>query len=115
MTLTSLDIVERCRDHRLTFRKLDYWCHHGLFGPHNASPGTGGRRHFTEEDLEVALVLSRVSLAIDNWTGGRGGFVPIYADIAAAVRARDSATAVVAGVEGIELHVQLDTEDHDDR
>jgi hypothetical protein len=104
---SSLDLVESGKFVGLTFRKLDYWCHRGIFGDVNVAPGIGRGRRFTSEDLRVAVILAQVSAAIETWTGGRGGFAPILRDLAKGIRANESSLIVIPAAPGVELHVDL--------
>lgn len=100
--MNSGDLIERCP--HLTHRKLDYWCHNGIFDDNKVVTRRAVRRDFTEEELKIARVLARVSHAFDEWSNGRGGFVAVYKEIANQIRAGVQVVEVVlAG--GITLHV----------
>lgn len=84
MDLSSYDLVDTCRG--LTYRKLDHWCRAGVFGAAKADMGSGTRRTFDEVDTLVARVLGVLSNAFDEWSGGRGGMISLYTDVAAQIR-----------------------------
>lgn len=104
---TSQDVLNQCPG--LTYRKLDYWCKGGCFGPEHALTGTGTRRRFSEHDLYVAQVINRVSLAFQTERGGHSDLVTLYAAVSdAARRVRELAEPIrIRLAAGIELHVTV--------
>lgn len=82
--MRGLDLVEQSPG--LSYRKLDSWCKAGVFGAPQIAPGPGSNRNFTEEDLQVAQILGRVSCALDTVNGGRGGWVSLYIELACQIR-----------------------------
>lgn len=79
MNLKARDLIRHCPG--LTYRKLDYWCKGGAFGPIHASAPAGTRRRFTDDDLRVAQIINRVSLAFQTDRGGHADLVNLYAAI----------------------------------
>lgn len=102
--MKSVELVESCRG--LTYRKLDHWCRRGVFGADMMRPGSGSSRDFTSEDAYIAKVLGRVSLAMDEWSDGRGGCVPIYAAIATDLRSGSRDITIVLS-DGVRLSVNV--------
>lgn len=82
--LTSQELISRCPG--LTYRKLDYWCKGGCFGEQHTSAGSGTRRQFTEQDLRVAQIINRVSLAFQTKRGGHADLVALYASVGQVAR-----------------------------
>lgn len=104
--LTSQDIIHGCPG--LTYRKLDYWCKGGCFGPEHAVTGTGTRRRFTEGDLQVARVINRVSLAFQTERGGHADLVSLYSAVSHAARLSSDENPIrIPLAPGIELHVTV--------
>lgn len=105
--LTSQDIISRCPG--LTYRKLDYWCKGGCFGPEHALTGTGGRRRFDEDDVLIARIINRVSLAFQTERGGHADLVTVYEAVARAVRSFDTSIerVTVPLAAGVELRVTV--------
>lgn len=101
-TLKARDLINRCPG--LTYRKLDYWCRGGCFGPAHAEAPAGTRRRFTDSDLHVAQVINRVSLAFQTDRGGHADLVTVYAAISEAARHYTAPIRIVLGP-GVELHV----------
>jgi hypothetical protein len=93
--MKSRELVSQSQS--LTYRKLDYWCQLGVFGQNQVANRPNRERDFSDEDLRIAQVLARVSSAFYEWSGGRGGLVAIYREIADQMR---------VGVDPI--HVTLD-------
>lgn len=104
MSLKARDLIHHCPG--LTYRKLDYWCKGGAFGTVHANAPAGTRRRFTEDDLRVAQIINRVSLAFQTDRGGHADLVNLYAAIGNAVR--DATNPIrVELAPGIQLHVDL--------
>jgi hypothetical protein len=101
--MKSHDLVSQSQN--LTYRKLDYWCQLGVFGERHVCKRPNRLRDFSDEDLRIAQVLARVSTAFYQWSGGRGGLVAIYGEIAEQMRAGVE-TVHVALDDGIEVVVQ---------
>lgn len=83
--MKSRDLMDLCDG--LSYRKLDYWCQQGVFLNQRPEDRQYRRRDFTPEDLRVAQVLAHVAGVFNLWSGGRGGFVAVYREIADQVRA----------------------------
>lgn len=80
----------------LTHRKLDFWCHRGVFGDAKSiGGGSGSRRDFDDTDIRIARVLARLSDTFGSWTGRRGGSVEIYREVARQIRAGEDNAATV--------------------
>lgn len=82
--MNSIAMVAECDG--LTYRKLDYWCHHGIFGDRQLPEGRAKRREFDDQDLHVARVLARVSVAFERLTGTRGACIGLYTELARQLR-----------------------------
>jgi hypothetical protein len=106
-SLTSQDIINQCPG--LTYRKLDYWCKGGCFGPEQAITVTGTRRRFTGSDLRVARVINRVSLAFQTERGGHADLVTLYSAVSDAARRSGEPQDLIRVrlAPGIELHVAV--------
>jgi hypothetical protein len=103
--MRTRELIEQCEG--LSYRKLDYWCQQGVFDGQHINDRPHRRREFSEEDLRVAQLLARVSTVFARWSGGRGGFVAIYREIAHQVRAGVTPIRVTL-VDGIDLHIDID-------
>ena len=101
--MNSKELVEACPG--LTYRKLDFWCNRGVFGEQKAVGSL--RRHFDDDEERVARVLGRVSAAFGQWSGGKGGFVGVYREIAVQVAA-GAPQAVVKLNEGVSIVVDVE-------
>jgi hypothetical protein len=102
--MRSQDLISLCEN--LTHRKIDYWCQQGIFADDAMTDGRRTRREFSDEDLQVALVLARVSAAFDRWSNGRGGFIAIYREVARQVRA-GTHLVQISLAEGIEFTINV--------
>jgi DNA-binding transcriptional MerR regulator len=59
---------ELCREAGITYRQLDYWCYIGLLEPQEqlgildpAHPGSGVRRRFSRDQLQLAGIVGRLA------------------------------------------------------
>lgn len=104
MSLKARDLIHHCPG--LTYRKLDYWCKGGCFGDAHAQAPSGTRRHFTADDLRLAQIINRVSLAFQTDKGGHADLVNLYTAIGVAARDADSPISVELAP-GIELCVDV--------
>jgi hypothetical protein len=103
--MNSAALVAECDG--LTYRKLDYWCHNGIFGDRLRVPGRSNPRTFTDEDIHVARVLARISLTFDSFTGARGGWVNFYTEIANQIRSGSDVVDLSLG-RGVTFCVDID-------
>lgn len=105
--MNSRDLIALCEN--LTHRKLDYWCHNGVFDTETSDHQRSGvRRTFTEEDAQIAKVLDKVSTAFDIWSGGRGGLVAIYREIAQQMRRLGTDMVDIELTDGVNVVVRID-------
>lgn len=104
--MKSTELIAQCEN--LTHRKIDYWLQQGgVFHNGHVDEPRHSRRDFTDEDLRVAQVLARVSAAFDVWSGGRGGFIAVYREIADQIRAGANPVSVTLAP-GINITVVVD-------
>jgi hypothetical protein len=104
--MNSRELIARCEN--LTHRKLDYWCHNGVFDEDKVGLHRSGvRRTFSEDELQIAQVLAKVSAAFDTWSNGRGGLVALYREIARQIRTGTDVVDVEM-LDGVSLVVRID-------
>lgn len=95
----------------LTHRKLDFWCHRGVFGSaKSVGGGSGSRREFDDTEVHIARVLARLSDSFGGWTGRRGGSVEIYRAVAEQIRSGELISATVQLGGGAVLIVPLEAD-----
>lgn len=75
----------------LNYRRLDYWCRHGIFGTDVVDLGSGSRRRFHRDDIRVARALTLASDFGSQMARGTGMSVKNLRMIAAEVRAKPRA------------------------
>lgn len=102
---SSQDLIDECPG--LTYRKLDYWCRGGCFGPAQALAGKGTRRKFTESDRQIAHIISRVSQAFETERGGHAGLVTLYNAVADAARGQSTTHIHIPLSAGVTLQVRV--------
>lgn len=66
---TSSEILDQFD---ITYRQLYYWTTAGLLGEDKKHTGNGGRRHYTDEEVQVlermlALVKAGVQVPVASW------------------------------------------------
>lgn len=106
--MKSTELVETTPG--LTYRKLDFWCRHGVFGNEKIDPGSGYRREFSEVEVRIARIVNRLSEVLGMWTGRRGGAMSIYRAVAQQVRDGVQVSAVVQLGGGCVLVVDIEHE-----
>jgi hypothetical protein len=107
--MNSTELIARTPG--LTHRKLDFWCHRGVFGDaKSAGGGSGSRRDFDETEVTIAQVLARLSDSFGGWTGRRGGSVEIYRAVAEQIRDGQETSATVQLGGGTVLIVPLEAD-----
>jgi hypothetical protein len=57
----TLTATELCEVTGLTYRRLDWWCRHGVFGDMEVLTGSGNQRSFEPRWVPIIEVLIRVS------------------------------------------------------
>lgn len=104
--MKSNDLISQCEN--LTHRKIDYWCQQGVFLDNHTDGKRRRQRDFSNGDLLIARVISRLSTGFDTWTGGRGGFIPVYREVARQVRA-GIGNITIAISPGVEINIAVET------
>jgi DNA-binding transcriptional MerR regulator len=67
--LTAHQLAERVR---VTYRQLDHWLAHGYLPAQDSTPGTGTRRRFTPDEVDLARVLAAlVHAGVDPRAAGQ--------------------------------------------
>ena len=85
-----------------TYRQLDHWCRHGVFGEDYQNPGSGQRRRFNAADILAVAIITRLSTTLRLLTkddGGRAGSAALYADVVSALRGETIDGVVITNVE----------------
>lgn len=65
--MTATTMVSITEQTRFSYRQLDYWAKHGMFGVQRANPGAGNRRHrFNEHETQALLYLDELYTVLER-------------------------------------------------
>lgn len=71
--MATYNMKETAKIAGCTYRQLGYWCEKGVFGRRFQTHGSGHQKEFTPKDIEIVMVLTKLSKIIKGATNNSNG------------------------------------------